>query len=104
MPSALRLTESASESGKDEDTPEPHPTLEEFMPLKRRWEREQGSEEEREDRGVERPAWMDPDRDLWNQTRSRSAEGVRDEVIVQVIKLSLKQTGILWRFDICSCL
>ena len=78
-PSALRFTVSPSESGKDEETPERRPTLEEFMPLKRRWEREQGSEE-REDRGAKRPAWMEPNRELWTQSRSRSAEVARDEV------------------------
>ncbi|KAG0567536.1 hypothetical protein KC19_7G141600 [Ceratodon purpureus] len=79
LPSALRLSVSPSESGRDEESPARRPTLEEFMPLKRRWEREQGSEEETEDRGAKRPAWMEPNRELWNQSRSRSADGVRDE-------------------------
>jgi hypothetical protein len=65
--SLLRPTVSRSESGKEEG-----PALEEFMPLKRRWEGSQ-EEEEGEDRGAKRPAWMEPSREMKDCEQEQSS-------------------------------
>jgi len=91
QPTALRLSCSLEKENVGVVSPESRlPTLEEFLPLKRRERDDKPSDTSSDGEGAEdysgtkskQPPWMAQAR-LWNQTTSRSTEVVANEVLTE---------------------